>query len=68
MNAKILHRRAIAYINLLDYDLAKNDLNLAIKLEPDNKELKKELDSIASKQKKDKDKNSAMYKKMLFGN
>ena len=66
-NSKLLHRRAVAYINQADYDKAQTDLEEAIKLDPQNVELKKELDGLGAKQKKMKDKQAAVYKKMVFG-
>jgi tetratricopeptide (TPR) repeat protein len=66
-NTKVLLRRAVAYSHIVEFDRAHRDLEEAIKLEPDNKEFKRELDQLVAKQKKEQDKQSAVYKKMLFG-
>jgi hypothetical protein len=47
--------------------LARSDILEALKYDPNNKELNKELENISTKSKKIKDKQSAIYKKMLFG-
>lgn len=36
-NVKALYRRAQAYINLVDLDLAEMDIKKALEIEPDNR-------------------------------
>jgi FK506-binding protein 4/5 len=61
-NVKALYRRAQAYSRKNDWDNAKADLSEGLKLAPNNKELRQELDLLK--------KNMAAYKdkeKQMFG-
>ncbi|CAD8102031.1 unnamed protein product [Paramecium primaurelia] len=66
-NVKLLHRRAVASIQIDDFDSAKSDLKLANQLDPQNEEVIKELQSIGEKEKQIKKKQQERAKKMLFG-
>ncbi|CAD8072280.1 unnamed protein product [Paramecium sonneborni] len=66
-NVKLLHRRAVASIQIDDFDSAKSDLKLANQLDPQNEEVIKELQSIGEKEKQIRKKQQDRAKKMLFG-
>lgn len=66
-NVKIRFRRALAEIGLGEFESAKEDLLIARGLEPDNKEILKELDMLKEKEKIMKDKAKAIYSKMFGG-
>ncbi|CAK79840.1 unnamed protein product (macronuclear) [Paramecium tetraurelia] len=66
-NVKLLHRRAVASIQVDDFERAKVDLKLANQLDPQNEEVIKELQSIGEKEKQIKKKQQERAKRMLFG-
>lgn len=64
-NAKALYRRAQAYIKMKDYEEASNDLQSALKVNPDDKAVKSEMANvknlISQKKKKDKEIYSKLF-------
>ncbi|KAM3131007.1 hypothetical protein pb186bvf_016925 [Paramecium bursaria] len=66
-NIKLLHRRAVANIELGEFEQARNDLQQALHFDPNNVEIKTEIDQLVNKEKIIKKKQQDRAKKMLFG-
>ena len=64
-NVKILYRRAVAFIDSRKFNQARDDLNTALKFEPENKEVIAELQLIKEKEKQAKEKEKQFYSRML---
>jgi len=64
-HAKALFRRGQAHLALNDYYKAKEDLEAADKLTPNNKPIKKELEKIIAWEKKEDERAKGMYQKMF---
>lgn len=64
-NVKALYRRAVANTELQNYELAAEDLRVALLLDPNNKSVKKQQDVIKRKQKGISDKYAVAMKKMF---
>ncbi|KAK7086440.1 hypothetical protein SK128_000053 [Halocaridina rubra] len=64
-NPKAYFRRGQAHHLCRDYKLAKADLEMALKLEPNDKAIIKELDMVVMKMKVEKDKEKAAYAKLF---
>lgn len=64
---KVLFRRSLAFIGLGDFENAKNDLNNALIIDPNNIDILNELNSLKEKEKNFKNKEKAVFGKM-FGN
>ncbi|KAI3833806.1 hypothetical protein MKX03_011371, partial [Papaver bracteatum] len=48
-NVKALYRRAQAYINLVDFDLAELDIKKALEIDPNNRDVKMEYKVLKEK-------------------
>ncbi|TYI73075.1 hypothetical protein E1A91_D07G105300v1 [Gossypium mustelinum] len=64
-NVKALYRRAQAYINLADLDLAELDIKKALELDPDNREVKLEYKALKEKIKEYNKKEAKFYGNMF---
>lgn len=64
-NVKALYRRAVANTELQNYELAAEDLRVALRLDPNNKSVKKQQDVIKRKQKGISDKYAVAMKKLF---
>ncbi|KAK7382709.1 hypothetical protein VNO80_01720 [Phaseolus coccineus] len=64
-NVKALYRRAQAYIQLADFDLAEFDIKKALELDPDNREVKLEYKTLKEKMKEYNKKQSKFYGNMF---
>ncbi|XVE78149.1 hypothetical protein DITRI_Ditri13aG0120700 [Diplodiscus trichospermus] len=64
-NVKALYRRAQAYINLADLDLAEFDIKKALELDPDNREVKLEYKVLKEKMKEYNKKEAKFYGNMF---
>ena len=63
-NIKAIYRRSMAYINLSKYENADKDIELLEDLIPRTKELEDLIDYMEKHQKKNKENNDLIYKKM----
>ncbi|KAE8722570.1 Peptidyl-prolyl cis-trans isomerase FKBP62 [Hibiscus syriacus] len=61
MNVKALYRRAQAYIQLVDLDLAEADIKKALEIDPDNRDVKLEYRILKKKIKKCNKKDAQFY-------
>jgi Flp pilus assembly protein TadD len=66
-NVKALYRRGIALSGTGDHLAALSDLNKASELEPENKEIRRELVKVKQLQKAQDDKDKNLYSRMLQG-
>lgn len=70
-NVKALYRRAQAYIQLVDLDLAEQDIKKALEIDPDNREVKMEYKMLKEKvreyNKKDAQFYGSIFSKMMGG-
>lgn len=70
-NVKALYRRAQAYIQLVDLDLAEHDIKKALEIDPDNREVKLEYKMLKEKvreyNKKDAQFYGSIFSKMMGG-
>ncbi|PKI67368.1 hypothetical protein CRG98_012238 [Punica granatum] len=64
-NVKALYRRAQAYINLADLDLAEFDIKKALEIDPDNREVKLEYKVLKEKVKEYNKKDAKFYGNMF---
>ncbi|GMH30961.1 hypothetical protein Nepgr_032804 [Nepenthes gracilis] len=64
-NVKALYRRAQAYINLVDFDLAEFDIKKALEIDPDNREVKLEYKALKEKVKEYNKKDAQFYSNMF---
>ncbi|XP_057509366.1 peptidyl-prolyl cis-trans isomerase FKBP62-like [Actinidia eriantha] len=64
-NVKALYRRAQAYINLADLDLAEFDIKKALEIEPDNRDVKLEYKALKEKVKEYNKKEAKFYGNMF---
>ncbi|KAI8574213.1 hypothetical protein RHMOL_Rhmol01G0337300 [Rhododendron molle] len=64
-NVKALYRRAQAYINLADLDLAEFDIKKALEIDPDNREVKLEYKTLKEKMKEFNKKEAKFYGNMF---
>ncbi|KAL6978861.1 Peptidyl-prolyl cis-trans isomerase fkbp65 [Sarracenia purpurea var. burkii] len=64
-NVKALYRRAQAYINLSDLDLAEFDIKKALEIEPDNRDVKLEYKTLKEKVKEYNKKDAKFYGNMF---
>lgn len=64
-NIKALFRRAQCYVQLSQLEEAKNDLNAALQVEPNNSSVKKELALVERKIHAQKEKEKKIYSKMF---
>ncbi|KAK8541610.1 hypothetical protein V6N13_137789 [Hibiscus sabdariffa] len=64
-NVKALYRRAQAYIQLADLDLAEIDIKKALELDPDNREVKLEYKVLKEKMKEYNKKEAKFYGNMF---
>ncbi|XP_052186313.1 peptidyl-prolyl cis-trans isomerase FKBP62-like [Diospyros lotus] len=64
-NVKALYRRAQAYINLADLDLAEFDIKKALEIEPDNRDVKLEHKILKEKMKEYNKKDAKFYGNMF---
>jgi FK506-binding protein 4/5 len=60
-NVKALYRRAQAYINLVDFDLAEFDIKKALEVDPDNRDVKLEYKKLKEKMKEYNKKDAKFY-------
>ncbi|XP_022137935.1 70 kDa peptidyl-prolyl isomerase-like [Momordica charantia] len=60
-NVKALYRRAQAYIQLVDLDLAEQDIKKALEIDPDNREVKMEYRQLKAKVKEYNKKDAQFY-------
>ncbi|KAJ8428476.1 hypothetical protein Cgig2_029929 [Carnegiea gigantea] len=65
MNVKALYRRAQAYINLADLELAEFDIKKALEIDPDNREVKLEYKMLKEKMREYNKKDAQFYGKMF---
>lgn len=65
MNVKALYRRAQAYINLADLELAEFDIKKALEIDPDNREVKLEYKKLKEKMREINKKDAQLYGKMF---
>ncbi|KAH9621805.1 hypothetical protein KSS87_008365 [Heliosperma pusillum] len=65
VNVKALYRRAQAYINLADLELAEFDIKKALEIDPDNREVKLEYKTLREKIKEYNRKDAQLYGKMF---
>ena len=64
-NVKALFRRATAYAGIKEYELAINDCQTAISIDPNNVDVKKKLNQVENLQKQYNQNMSAKFKKMF---
>lgn len=64
-NTKSLYRRGQAYYGLKEWDLAISDFNKALAIEPENKGILKELNTVKKTRTEHKNKEKAIYAKMF---
>ncbi|XP_028759704.1 70 kDa peptidyl-prolyl isomerase isoform X2 [Neltuma alba] len=64
-NVKALYRRAQAYIQLVDLDLAEMDIKKALEIEPDNRDLKVEYKILKEKVREYNKKDAQFYGSMF---
>ncbi|XAR60924.1 Peptidylprolyl isomerase [Bertholletia excelsa] len=64
-NVKALYRRAQAYINLADLDLAEFDIKKALEIDPDNRDVKLEYKTLKEKVKEYNKKEAKFYGNMF---
>ncbi|KAL5997213.1 70 kDa peptidyl-prolyl isomerase [Asimina triloba] len=64
-NVKALYRRAQAYIQLADFDLAELDIKRALEIDPDNREVKLEYRTLKEKVKEYSRKDAKFYGNMF---
>ncbi|XP_059660064.1 peptidyl-prolyl cis-trans isomerase FKBP62 [Cornus florida] len=64
-NVKALYRRAQAYINLADLDLAEFDIKKALEIDPDNRDVKLEYKTLKEKVKEFNKKDAKFYGNMF---
>ncbi|GJT04949.1 rotamase FKBP 1 [Tanacetum coccineum] len=64
-NVKALYRRAQAYINLVDLDLAELDIKKALEIDPDNRDAKLEYKVLKEKMKEYNKKDAKFYGNMF---
>jgi FK506-binding protein 4/5 len=64
-NVKALYRRAQAYINLADLDLAEIDIKKALEIDPGNRDVKMEYKTLKEKVKEYNRKDKQLYSKMF---
>ncbi|KAK2971421.1 hypothetical protein RJ640_025371 [Escallonia rubra] len=64
-NVKALYRRAQAYINLADLDLAEKDIKKALEIDPDNRDVKLEYRVLKEKIKEFNKKDAKFYGNMF---
>ncbi|KAL6967967.1 Peptidyl-prolyl cis-trans isomerase fkbp65 [Sarracenia purpurea var. burkii] len=64
-NVKALYRRAQAYINLADLDLAEFDIKKALEIDPDNRDVKLEYKTLKEKLKEFNKKQAKFYGNMF---
>lgn len=64
-NVKALYRRAQAYINLSDLDLAEMDIKKALEVDPDNRDVKLEYRTLKEKMKEFNKKEAKFYGNMF---
>lgn len=64
-NVKALYRRAQAYINLADLDLAELDIKKALEIDPDNRDVKLEYKTLKEKIKEYNKKEAKFYGNMF---
>ncbi|XP_050205804.1 peptidyl-prolyl cis-trans isomerase FKBP62-like [Mercurialis annua] len=64
-NVKALYRRAQAYIQLSDLDLAEFDIKKALEIEPDNRDVKLEYKSLKEKKREFNKKEAKFYGNMF---
>ncbi|CAI9776600.1 unnamed protein product [Fraxinus pennsylvanica] len=60
-NVKALYRRAQAYTNMADLDLAKFDIKKALEIDPDNRDVKLEYKALKQKEKEFNKKDAQFY-------
>ncbi|KAJ8477665.1 hypothetical protein OPV22_021392 [Ensete ventricosum] len=60
-NVKALYRRAQAYIQLVDFDLAELDIKKALEIDPDNRDVKSEYKTLKEKMKEYNKKDAKFY-------
>ncbi|XP_021749621.1 peptidyl-prolyl cis-trans isomerase FKBP62-like [Chenopodium quinoa] len=65
MNVKALYRRAQAYIQLADLELAEFDVKKALEIDPDNREVKLEYKKLKEKIREYNKKDAQLYGKMF---
>uniref|UniRef100_A0A803KQ58 peptidylprolyl isomerase n=1 Tax=Chenopodium quinoa TaxID=63459 RepID=A0A803KQ58_CHEQI len=65
MNVKALYRRAQAYIQLADLELAEFDVKKALEIDPDNREVKLEYKKLKEKMREYNKKDAQLYGKMF---
>ncbi|KAF7825857.1 peptidyl-prolyl cis-trans isomerase FKBP62 [Senna tora] len=64
-NVKALYRRAQAYIQMADLDLAEFDIKKALEIEPDNRDVKLEYKTLKAKMKEYNKKEAKFYGNMF---
>lgn len=64
-NVKALYRRAQAYMNLADLDLAEFDIKKALEIDPDNRDVKLEYKVLKNKMKEFNKKDAKFYGNMF---
>ncbi|XP_051134671.1 peptidyl-prolyl cis-trans isomerase FKBP62-like [Andrographis paniculata] len=64
-NVKALYRRAQAYMNMADLDLAELDIKKALEIDPDNREVKAEYKTLKEKVKEYNKKDAKFYGNMF---
>nr|WMP39840.1 FKBP62 [Solanum melongena] len=64
-NVKALYRRAQAYMNMADLDLAEFDIKKALEIDPDNRDVKLEYKALKEKVKELNKKNAKFYGNMF---
>ncbi|KAL2470706.1 Peptidyl-prolyl cis-trans isomerase FKBP62 [Abeliophyllum distichum] len=60
-NVKALYRRAQAYMNMADLDLAEFDIKKALEIDPDNRDVKLEYKALKQKEKEYNKKDAQFY-------
>ena len=63
--AKALYRRGLAHVILKEDEEAERDFSEAVKLVPDDQQVKAELTKVKERQKEKRDKEKKAYKKMF---
>lgn len=64
-NVKALYRRAQAYMNMADLDLAEFDIKKALEIDPDNRDVKLEYKALKEKVKEINKKDAKFYGNMF---
>ncbi|KAG9149352.1 hypothetical protein Leryth_003322 [Lithospermum erythrorhizon] len=64
-NVKALYRRAQAYMNMADLDLAEFDIKKALEIDPDNRDVKLEYKTLKQKMKEFNKKDAKFYGNMF---